>query len=236
MQSSKKQTRPCERSVGRVLRFFDSFQRKFDFESRAFRFGRERFYRSAVKIDDVFRYRETQSDAARRPRFFRAIESVEDMRQVFVGDYRTAIIYRKHCFCSVFGKVYANFAALRFVLYHIIDEYHKQPALSLRAGRFTPRLLSVWSKRLCPTPRIASSYAQNLQRKKRAPWRTRFFRDIFPSRFPARMGRGRIEARLTGGISGQPPFRTPRLPLYDTTDAPPQEADFRYEESYGFRI
>lgn len=131
MQSTKNQTRPCERSVGRVLRFFDSFQRKFDFESRAFRFGRERFYRSVVKIDDVFRYRETQSDAARRPRFFRAIESVEDMRQVFVGDYRTAIIYRKHCFCSVFGKVYANFAALRFVLYRVIDEYHKQPAYHL---------------------------------------------------------------------------------------------------------
>lgn len=134
MQSSKKQTRPCERSVGRVLRFFDSFQRKFDFESRAFRFGRERFYRSAVTIDDVFRYRETQSDAARRPRFFRAIELVKDMRQVFVDDYRTAIIYRKHCFCSVFGNVYANFAALRFVLYRIVDEYHKQPAYH-RYGR-----------------------------------------------------------------------------------------------------
>lgn len=168
MQSIKKQTRPCERSVGRVLRFFDSFQRKFDFESRAFRFGRERFCRSAVKIDDVFRYRETQSDAARRPRFFRAIESVEDMRQVFVGDYRTAIIYRKHCFCSVFGKVYANFAALRFVLYRVIDEYHKQPALSLRAERFTPRLLSVWSKRLCPTPRSASSPTRRTCNEKNA--------------------------------------------------------------------
>ena len=110
------------------------FQQKFDFESRAFRFERERFYRSAVKIDYVFRYRKTQSDAARRPRFFRAIESVEDMRQVFVGDYRTVIIYRKHCFCSVFGKVYANFAALRFVLNRVIDEYHKQPAYH-RYGR-----------------------------------------------------------------------------------------------------